>query len=221
MPNIFSAKRMSKPAPLSRTKNSAHPASFFAAELNASVAVLGAELRGVAEQVLQHQSQQRRVAIGLKPGRDDELDRPRGLSDAHVVAQIVGQFACDLRQVDTLARQLAARHARQIKQRVDHRVHALAGGNDAAQVVAAQIVERLTAVAVVFEHDRRETIDNAQRRAQIVRYRMRKAVELASGVVELAHAPGELACALGEFALAAVDRCLQLGYPARVDVWRG
>ena len=65
-------------------------------------------------------------------------------------------------------------------------------------MVATEVVERLAAVTVVLEQDRRETVNDTQRRAQVVRDGIRKAVELSQRVLVLGRALGELAAALFE-----------------------
>jgi hypothetical protein len=56
-----------------------------ATELDAGLPLLRGELIGVSEQVLQHQTQQRRVAGGLHAARNYELDAAPGVLRAQVV----------------------------------------------------------------------------------------------------------------------------------------
>jgi hypothetical protein len=65
-------------------------------------------------------------------------------------------------------------------------------------MIAADLVERLAAIAVVLQHDRRETVDDPQRRAQVVRHRVRETVEFAGRVLQLA-------CSLGELPVARIE----------------
>ena len=116
---------------------------------------------GIAQQVLEHQAQQRGVAPGGHAGFDVEL----GGAVRRAAAQVVDHVAGQLRQVDTLARQRLLRQPRQRQQRVDHQVHARGGAQHTVEVVVADAVE---VASVVFFHDAREALDDADRRAQVV-----------------------------------------------------
>jgi hypothetical protein len=76
-PNRRSAKRMSKPAPLSRTREA--PALVGRGRTRSARRALAGVLPRVAEQVLQHDAQQRRVALRLQAG---SIDRARVRSGA-------------------------------------------------------------------------------------------------------------------------------------------
>jgi hypothetical protein len=96
-----------------------------------------------------------------------------------------------MREVDPLAREIGGRHARHRKQRIDHRVHAVAGGDDAPDMLAPEVIERSLRVGVVLQQDVGEAVDHAQRCAQVVRDGVRKTVELARGELEPARALGQ------------------------------
>jgi CheY-like chemotaxis protein len=115
--------RMSKPAPLSRTTNTRVPAHVHRrshAELDVRLRVALAVLPGVAQQVLEHQAQQRGVAMGDQAGFDVDLGRRSGAPRRAGRRRRSRQ----LRQVDRLARQRLGRQPRHRQQRVDHQVHA-------------------------------------------------------------------------------------------------
>ena len=66
--NSLSACFMSKPAPLSRTKNAAAPSVSVAPSSMRGGRRLAGELPRVAEQVLEHDAQQRGSASAVQPG---------------------------------------------------------------------------------------------------------------------------------------------------------
>ena len=95
-------------------------------------------------------------------GLDQHLDVALG----RAAAQVVDDEAGELRQVHRLALQRLRRQLRQREQRVDHVVHARRGAEHAVEMVDADAVEH---AAVVFLDDAREALDDADRRAQVVR----------------------------------------------------
>ena len=119
-------------------------------------------LPGVADQVFEQHAQERRIARGEQLRLDLDLDRAlRALA-----AQVVDDKAGDLRQVHRRARERLRRQTRELQQRVDHAVHARRRAEHALEVVVADRVEHR---AVVFLDDLGEALDDADRRAQVVR----------------------------------------------------
>ena len=123
-----------------------------------------AVLPGVAQQVFQHQAQQRGVAPSRQAGFDVDVGRPF----RRAAAQVVHHIARQLGQVDALPGQRLLRQPRQRQQRVDHQVHARCSAQHPVEVVVADTVQQ---AAVVFLDDAREPFDDADRRAQVMRQR--------------------------------------------------
>ena len=90
-------------------------------------------LPGVAEQVLEHHAQQRRVAGGGQPGLDLDLDLALGREAPQVLDHVAGQQ----REVDRRLRQRLRRQPREREQRVDHVVHPRRRAEHAVEVVDA------------------------------------------------------------------------------------
>ncbi len=96
----------------------------------------GGVLPGVAEQVLERNAQQRRIALYLQTLLDVHADHAL----RRLAAQIVGDVAGELRQVHRLSGQRSRRQLRQRQQRIDHAVHARGGAEHAVQMVVADAV---------------------------------------------------------------------------------
>jgi len=89
--------------------------------------------------------------------------------------QVCHHFAGDSAQVHRHAAQLAAGYPAEFEDVVDENRHPLRGGPDALEVASALDIELRGAV---LEHDAAEPVDAAQRRAQIMRHRIAKRLQL-------------------------------------------
>ena len=133
-----------------------------AAELDPRVLAARRVLPGIADQVVEHDAQQGRVAAGAQALGDLHLDLALG----RLLAQLLDDLPGHRAQVDLDRLQRLGRQPRQRQQRVDHAVHAGGRAHDAFEMVVADPVEQ---VAVVLAHDAGEALDDADRRAQVVR----------------------------------------------------
>ena len=135
-PNRRSAKRMSKPAPLSSTvKAVGSPA-------RRTKPIRAVRAWPVYFQALPSRfSSITRSSVGSpeasSAGLDLDLDPRSGL----LTAQVVDDEAGDLRQVDRHARDRLRRQPRKREQRVDHAVHARGRAEHAVEMVVADAVE--------------------------------------------------------------------------------
>ena len=119
-------------------------------------------LPGVAEQVLEHHAQQRRVAGGGQAGLDLDLD----LAVGREAPQVLDHVAGEQREIDRRPRQRLRRQPREREQRIDHVVHPRRRAEHPVEVVDADAAED---GAVVLLDDPGEAFDDADRRAQVVR----------------------------------------------------
>ena len=119
-------------------------------------------LPGIAEQVLEHHAQQGRVADRDQAGLDLDLDPALRREPAQVFDDVAGEQ----RQIDRHAGDRLRRELREREQGVDHVVHARGGAEHALEVIDADPAEHRR---IVFLDDPREALDDADRRAQVVR----------------------------------------------------
>ena len=124
----------------------------------------------VADEVDPDLSQECPVRAGGRELADGERDVPLAVDD------LVGHLARERRHVDALGRRRRARHAREREQVVDEALHPVDVLADDAGHATAFVAEGR---AVVLEQHRREAVDRAQRRAQVVRHRVAERLELA------------------------------------------
>ena len=136
-PNSLPAKVELKPAPSSRTKKASLPPALGLAELDGRPRVLGRELPGVAEQVLQDDPQQAGVAVRGQPRLDHEVGLPTWLQPLQFRRDRPGEGA----EVHSLALHVAAGQAGQLQQVVNELGHPLAAGPHPLEVVLALLVQ--------------------------------------------------------------------------------
>ena len=180
---------MSKPAPLSRTKNVRGSPASAPTSIRAALALPGI-FPGIAEQVLERDGQQPRIALGREPVGDDEFDLPLGLTRAQLRRRPSARCATDR----PAALKFAARDLRQCQHVVDELRHLLRRFPHIGQILLAVVVEL---VGIVLEQRQAEAVDAAQRRAQIVRHRIAEGFQLLVLGLELGDQLGAL---LGHFA---------------------
>src|SRR6267378_7826860 len=132
---------------------------------------LRAELEGIADQIDEHVAQQRSIPAGGGQGRQDYFHGDRALGLPQLRHDIFDQRP----EVDGGPRERLASHAREVQERVDQLAAQLGALADHAQEPLALLVE-LGGVAL----DQRlcEAVDGAERRPQIVGYRVTEALEL-------------------------------------------
>ena len=155
---------------MSRTKNS--PVSGERPNSISASGWLRAELDGIAEKVLQSDPQQPGVGVGFKSGFDAEDQIPVRIFGA----QVAGHIGRKLGDIDLFAGKFGARDARELKQRIDKLAHLLHPGADAPNVVVAL---RIHGVREVLFKGQTESVNGAERRAQVVRDRIAEGLQLA------------------------------------------
>src|SRR5712692_4797149 len=148
------------------------------AELDASGVVFARELPGVPQKVVQHHSQQPRVAAGSQARLDAYVYVALGPGLLQGSDDALGHGA----EVDALALQPGAGHPRKAKQAIDQLGQPLAGTADTVQVVAAFVVQT---IAIVLEQHLTETVHAAQGRTEIVGHRVTEGLQLLVGGFEL------------------------------------
>ena len=139
----------------------------LATDLDAGDIALARELPGVTHQVAQQLLQQALVPPAEQAGLHHDLCSSVGLGLLQLGAHPFGEQA----QVDLGRLQFGAGRARQLAERGQQPAHAFCGGADASEVVAVGVVE---SVGGTDGKQARETLDRAQRRAQVVRNRVGK-----------------------------------------------
>src|SRR5665213_1705976 len=166
----------------------AHEPSFLfrvPAEVDDADGLLRAELDGVAEEVFEGDLGE----FGVGPGEEAGLDVERDVAAGVLIAQTGGDGGCEVADVEGLAGNLGAADAGELEQGIDQAAHALDAVTDAADVVAAGIVDGL---GIVLFEGAAEAVDGAERRAEVVRDGVTEGFELAVGGFELGGAELDL-----------------------------
>jgi hypothetical protein len=133
---------MSKPTPLSRTKDGLAVAFAARADLDARDGARRAELERVGEQVHPHHAQQRRIDVERRQRRDLPLDGAAARDRLELLAH-VGDQRIEIRTSDLRRRLPGTREGEQV---VDQLAHAQRGGGHAVRVVRRALIETLAAV---------------------------------------------------------------------------
>lgn len=127
---------------------------------------------------MHYHAQQLGIALGREARLDGDLDAALRLGAPQVRDDRIGQRA----QVHLLAAHLGARDARELQQIVDQLRHVRSACAHPREIMPALVIEP---VGVVLEQRLTETVDGAQRGAQVVRYRVAERFELTVDRLEL------------------------------------
>ena len=174
---------MSKPAPLSRTKNATAPSWLVRPSSIRAWPRLAVNFHALPSRLSSAIAVSWGSASATRPGAITTSTRRAGSSRWSVADHGVGQRA----EVDPLAAQLAARDPRQRQEVVDQLGHPLRRVADPGQVAPALDVEP---VAVVLGQRLAEPVDRAQRGAQVVGDRVAERLQLLGGMA----AVGDVVC---------------------------
>ena len=151
------------------------------ADFDPRVTTRTGELPGISHQVIHQVAQQRRIPLRDQSRRNVEDDLARRLA----VAQVGGDLLSDRGQIDLRVFQFTAGDAGHLQQRVDQVAHPRARAADPLEIVLAAVVDR---VPVALAQQPAESVDRAQRRAQVVGHAVRERLQLLVGVAEFARA---------------------------------
>src|ERR1051325_11715667 len=149
-----------------------------AAEFEARRRSIPGEFPCVPEQIVQRDTQQPRISLDHEIRLDFDLDMARRLARLELLCDRLDQVA----QIKGASLQLAPRDARQAQQIVDELAHTHRGCAHSPDQVRSALVER--AHGVIPGQNLGETLDTAQRRAQIVRDGIAKGLEFAIRFLE-------------------------------------
>ncbi len=142
-----------------------------AADFDAGVLGLAAELPGVADQVLERRAQQARVGVRLHAVPHRYLHLALRLA----ALQLGHHLAGDLGDIDIAPRELAAGHLREVEQVLDQLPHALGRCANPPEI-ALRLVRHV--LGEVVDQGLAEPVDRAQRRPQVVRHRIAERLQL-------------------------------------------
>jgi len=152
------------------------------AEFDPCLRFINGELPCVAEQILEHHPEQARIAVADDAFSDDAFDAALRRGGPELLQDNPRHRT----EVHDLLAHLAARDPRQIQKVVDQRRHVAGGGPDPIEESLRFHVEL---AGIILDQRQAETVDAAQRCAQVVRDRMGKCLKLLVGGLELRRVP--------------------------------
>ena len=176
------------------------------------------ELPGVPEEVIEHNPQQRRVALGHNALGDPPLHLAVWLGLLELLRDGPGKGG----EIHRLAAHLGTRDARQFENVINQVAHALAGATNALEVILTGLIQP---IGIVLQHGLAEAIDAPERGAQVVRDRVAERLQLLVRgpqlrglLAEILVEPRDLllvALALADLRLETLDGALEFGRPRR------
>src|SRR4029077_18692519 len=122
-------------------------------------------------EILEDSVEQMRVALGAHPVPHRDFYGAVRLA----LLQIVDYLSRDLAQVHLAALQLPARNAREVEQAFDQQPHLLGGAAYPVEIAPSGLGQML---GEIVDERLAESVDRAQRRAQVVGHRVGERLEL-------------------------------------------
>src|SRR5437899_8756035 len=176
---------------------------FDGAEFDPRPRLFRGVLPAVAEEIVEGHAQQPCVAPRLQPRGDREFHLPLRGRPSQLGRDVPGHAA----QVHDLGPYLRTGDPREFQQVVDQGPHPLAGGAYPVQGLPSRLVQPR---GIVFQQYLAESVDAAQRRPQVVRYRVGERVQLVVGGEELRRVAPQRLVALLELVGPFLDTPLEL-----------